>query len=191
MVIKHIYLLILGIITILSNALSPYQKLNAQETDTSLHINSEYSQFLYLPESQFVVNPFPNYIVSLVQPLDSISSPKNILQIKYDNLETDIVLARDWSTITIHEYIDGVSYKMPFSADVEWYLNKYNERKSYLKLIEIMQKESKDGSSKRKGQMMEVVGMVPASFIVLIMPVIHQQHQQKVLYLLEENMLIL
>ncbi|OUW80361.1 MAG: cell surface protein SprA, partial [bacterium TMED217] len=159
MVIKHIYLLILGIITILSNALSPYQKLNAQETDTSLHINSEYSQFLYLPESQFVVNPFPNYIMSLVQPLDSISSPKNILQIKYDNLETDIVLARDWSTITIHEYIDGISYKMPFSADVEWYLNKYNERKSYLKLIEIMQKESKDGSSKRKGQMMEVVGM--------------------------------
>ncbi|MCH2508143.1 MAG: cell surface protein SprA [Dehalococcoidia bacterium] len=48
---------------------------------------------------------------------------------------------------------------MPFSSNVEWYLKKYNERKSYLKLIEIMQKDSKDGSSKRKGQMMEVVGV--------------------------------
>ena len=65
---------------------------------------------------------------------------------------------RDRSTITINEYIDGKAYRMPFRSDVEWYLRKYNERKSYQKLIEIMQKESKDGS-KRKGQMMEVVGM--------------------------------
>ena len=145
---------------ILSNALSPYQKLGAQEIDSLSHIDSiSFSQFFYLPESELVVNPFPNHIVNLVQPLDSTSRPKGILKIKYDNFQTDIVLAKDWSTITINEYIDGESYRIPFSADVEWYLKKYNERKSYLKFIEIMQKESLEGSSKRKGQMMEVVGM--------------------------------
>jgi len=118
-----------------------------------------YSQFLYLPASDFVVNPFPDHIINLVQPIDSTSNPKGILNIKYDSRETVIVLAKDWSAITINEYIDGKSYRMPFSSNVEWYLKKYNERKSYLKLIEIMQKDSKDGSSKRKGQMMEVVGV--------------------------------
>ena len=115
---------------ILSNALSPYQKLGAQEIDSLSHIDSiSFSQFLYLPESELVVNPFPNHIVNLVQPLDSISSPKGLLKIKYDNFQTEIALAKDWSTITINEYIDGKSYRIPFSADVEWYLKKYNERK--------------------------------------------------------------
>ena len=132
----------------------------AQETDSTFSSNSElYSQFLYLPASDFVVNPFPDHIINLVQPIDSTSNPKGILNIKYDSRETVIVLAKDWSAITINEYIDGKSYRMPFSSNVEWYLKKYNERKSYLKLIEIMQKDSKDGSSKRKGQMMEVVGV--------------------------------
>ena len=132
----------------------------AQEVDSTFYSDSElYSQFLYLPESDFVVNPFPDHITNLVQPIDSTSNPKGILNIKYDSRETEIVLAKDWSAITINEYIDGKSYRMPFSSNVEWYLKKYNERKSYLKLIEIMQKDSKDGSSKRKGQMMEVVGV--------------------------------
>ena len=132
----------------------------AQEIDSTFSSNSElYSQFLYHPASDFVVNPFPDHKINLVQPIDSTSNPKGILNIKYDSRETVIVLAKDWSAITINEYIDGKSYRMPFSSNVEWYLKKYNERKSYLKLIEIMQKDSKDGSSKRKGQMMEVVGV--------------------------------
>ena len=97
---------------ILSNALSPYHKLRAQEIEPLPQIDSiSYSLFLYLPQSDFVVNPFPNYIVNLVQPIDSISIPKGILKIKYDNFQTDIVLAKDWSTITINEYIDGESYR--------------------------------------------------------------------------------
>ena len=132
----------------------------AQEVDSTFYSDSElYSQFLYLPESDFIVNPFPDHIINLVQPIDSTSNPKGILNIKYDSREIEIVLAKDWSAITINEYIDGKSYRMPFSSNVEWYLKKYSERKSYLKLIEIMQKDSKDGSSKRKGQMMEVVGV--------------------------------
>ncbi len=131
----------------------------AQEVDSSLSKSIEFqSSYLYLPESDFVVNPFPTHLITLVQPIDSTSRPKGILDIKFDSRKTEIILAKDWSTITINEYIDGKAYRMPFRSDVEWYLRKYNERKSYQKLIEIMQKESKDGS-KRKGQMMEVVGM--------------------------------
>ena len=83
-----------------------------------------------------------SHLITLVQPIDSTSRPKGILDIKFDSRKTEIILAKDWSTITINEYIDGKAYRMPFRSDVEWYLRKYNERKSYQKLIEIMQKES-------------------------------------------------
>ena len=144
----------------MSNALSSYQVLRAQEIDSiAYHDPILPSQSLYIPVSEFVVNPFPDYSLNLIQPIDSASSPKGILTIKYDRLDTEVLLARDWSTITIKEYIDGRSYKVPFSSSVDWYLRQYNKRIRYIKLIEVMQKESKDGSSRRKGQMMEVVGM--------------------------------
>ena len=144
----------------MSNAIRPYLYLNAQVIEKPQFIESNQpSRFLYIPESEFVFNPFPNNILNLIQPLDSLSRAKGGLRIKYDDVKTKITLAKDWSTITITEYIDGSSYKMPFTADVEWYLKKYNERKSYSKFIELMQLEAKDGSSTRKGKKMEGVGV--------------------------------
>ncbi|MBT4927083.1 cell surface protein SprA, partial [bacterium] len=143
----------------MTNAIRPYQNIYAQGDSVTSLITKKHKLFLYIPESEFVVNPFPNHIFNLVQPLDSLSSAKGILNIKYDNLKTDIILAKDWSTITIKQYVDGSSYKIPFTADVEWYLRKYNERKSYAKFIQLVHQSTKDGTSKRKGQMMEVVGM--------------------------------
>ena len=144
----------------MSNAISPYHYLSAQGSESiSLNDQEQFSPFLYVPQSEFVVNPFPNYAKNLIQPLDSTSTVKGLFNIKYDNFKTKVTLAKDWSTITITENIDGVSFKIPFIADVEWYLQKYNQRQSYLKFIEIMQKSATDGSSKRKGQMMEVVGV--------------------------------
>ena len=144
----------------MSNAISPYHYLSAQGSESiSLNDQEQFSPFLYVPQSEFVVNPFPNYSNTLIQPLDSTSTVKGLFNIKYDDFRTKVTLAKDWSTITITENIDGVSFKIPFIADVEWYLQKYNQRQSYLKFIEIMQKSATDGSSKRKGQMMEVVGV--------------------------------
>ena len=122
----------------------------AQDIDSLAFNDSTLSlQSLYIPESEFVVNPFPRYIVNLIQPVDSISIPKGILTIKYDSQETEVLLARDWSTIIIKEYIDGRSYRIPFSSSVEWYLKKYNKRTRFLNLIVITQKESMEGSSRR------------------------------------------
>ena len=144
----------------MSNAISPYQYLSAQNKEIEkINIQTLPHLFLYTPQSEFVVNPFPKHLTTLTQPMDSMSHSKGVLNVKYDDLRTDIVLAKDWSTITISEHIDGISFKIPFTANVEWYLKKYNERKSYSKFIEVMQKSVKDGTSKRKGQMMEVVGV--------------------------------
>ena len=144
----------------MSNAISPYHYLSAQGSESiSLNDQAQFSPFLYVPQSEFVVNPFPNYTKNLIQPLDSTSTVKGLFNIKYDDFRTKVTLAKDWSTITITENIDGVSFKIPYIADVEWYLQKYNQRQSYLKFIEIMQKSATDGSSRRKGQMMEVVGV--------------------------------
>ena len=47
----------------MSNAISPYHYLSAQGSESiSLNDQEQYSPFLYVPQSEFVVNPFPNYI---------------------------------------------------------------------------------------------------------------------------------
>ena len=70
----------------MSNAISPYHYLSAQGSESiSLNGQEQFSPFLYIPQSEFVVNPFPNYTKNLIQPLDSTSTAKGLFDIKYDD----------------------------------------------------------------------------------------------------------
>ena len=113
-------------ILIASNALLLNQDVLAQNA-LNQEVNNQFipQKFLFIPQSEFVVNPFPNHIVSLVQPLDSLLQSKGLLNIKFDNKKTDIILSNDWSNITIVELIDGRSYRIPFSSNVDYYLKQY------------------------------------------------------------------
>ena len=115
--------------------------------------------FSYVPESDFVVNPFPRVNKTLVQPLDSLTQPIGLLSFPYQKKEVFIEVAWDWSWITVLEFADGEEPRMPFTADVEWYLDQLHKRNWYVKFLEIMHKEEKDGDRKRRGQMLEVVGV--------------------------------
>ena len=54
----------------MSNAISPYHYLSAQGSGSiSLNDQEQFSPSLYVPQSEFVVNPFPNYANNLIQPL--------------------------------------------------------------------------------------------------------------------------
>ena len=96
----------------MSNAIRPYLYLNAQVIEKPQFIESNQpSRFLYIPESEFVFNPFPNHILNLIQPLDSLSRAKGVLRIKYDDVKTKITLAKDWSTITITDTVESWAKK--------------------------------------------------------------------------------
>ena len=74
--------------------------------------------FSYVPESDFVVNPFPRVNKTLVQPLDSLTQPIGLLSFPYQKKEVIIEVAWDWSWITVLEFADGEEPRMPFTADV-------------------------------------------------------------------------
>ena len=74
----------MGIVLAMTNAIRPYQNIYAQGDSVTSLITEKYKLFLYIPESEFVVNPFPSHIFNLVQPLDSLSNAKSILNIKYE-----------------------------------------------------------------------------------------------------------
>ena len=75
----------------MSNAISPYHYLSAQGSESiSLNDQEQFSPFLYVPQSEFVVNPFPNYTNNLIQPLDSTSTVKGLFNIKYDDFKTKV-----------------------------------------------------------------------------------------------------
>ena len=113
----------------------------------------------YIPSSPLVINPFPEPKPSLVQPLDSMTTPRGLLKFPYESQRTIVELSWDWKTITISEKVDGTQIKMPFTASVEWYLEKFHQKAWYKKFLETMQKDSKGDSKRRRGQMLEVVGV--------------------------------
>ena len=132
----------------------------AQDSDSILTVES-YTILLpdYIPSSPYVINPFPQASLALVQPLDSILIPIGILKFPYESRKTDIELSWDWQTITISETVDGYQVQMPFTASVEWYLDKFHQQAWHKKFIETMQAEAKDDTRRRRGQMLEVVGV--------------------------------
>ena len=145
---------------LISNALSPYQKLIANNTESIQDFGSitDFTSYDQL-SSQFVFNPFPYKIPNLIQPIDSLSSPKGLINIKFDQDISEVIVSKDWNIISINKIIDGRSYKIPFSSTIDWYLKEFIEKSRYIKFTEVMHKEGRQSSSKRKGQMMEVVGV--------------------------------
>ena len=119
----------MGIFFLISNALSPYQNLIANDAKNidAFHLETDFFSYNQL-SSQFVFNPFPNKIPNLIQPVDSLFLPKGILNIKFDQEISEVIISKDWSNISIRKIIDGRSYKIPFSSSIDWYLEKFIEK---------------------------------------------------------------
>ena len=133
---------------------------SAQEVDSVAQAN--FPSALYteiISYSAFVVDPFPRSKLTLVQPIDSISVPLGLLTFPYENRKTEVKLSWDWSTITITEWVEGAMIRMPFSASVEWFIEKFHQRTWHNKFLESMQEDSKDDSRRKRGKMLEIVGM--------------------------------
>lgn len=111
----------------------------------------------YYQDSYIISDPFPSSKKTLVKPIDSLKTPIGLISLTYKKQEQIIQVSWDWSQITIKKIVDDYSF-LPFTTTVEWYLKALQKRSWHRKFIEIMQKKSKD-TSKRRGQMLEVVGV--------------------------------
>ena len=121
--------------------------------------SENFSMFRFSLQDNFIVNPFPTERTTLVQPLDSIANPLGIILFPDDNRKSIISLSQKWNNIIIMEEVDGNRFLIPFSADIEWYLITFRNISWHNQFINIMQKEFEDDSRRKRGQMIEVVGM--------------------------------
>ena len=132
----------------------------AQDDDTTAIVESNPVLLpAYIPSSPLVIDPFPRHAKTLVQPLDSISLPLGLVTFPFNRRKTDVELSWDWETITISETVDGEQIQMPFTASVQWYLDMFQQQAWHKKFLNTMQKDAKDDKKRRRGQMLEVVGM--------------------------------
>ena len=113
----------------------------------------------YVPTSPFVVNPFPTLPVTLIQPLDSMTTPIGIINFSLGLKKVDTRLSLDWSSITISETIEGNRIKIPFTSTVEWYLKILHQQEWHVKFLEVMRTSKKDNTRRGRGEMLEVVGV--------------------------------
>jgi len=131
----------------------------AQSLDSTR--SDDYSAHLarFVPSSPYVSNPFPKVFPFYALAYDSLTSPLGILNIKYDEYALSVELDRNWDTITVSEYVDGKQVRLPQTMSVEWYLEKMFYRNWYIKFIESIHDDKKGDDRKKRGQMIEVVGV--------------------------------
>ena len=122
--------------------------------------NTELSKiFNITPVSVFVYNPFPPRSISLIQPINIPLIPRGLFNFPINSKKEVIEVSWDWSSITIYELIENRRFQIPFTSNIEWYLENLQKQKWHAKFFEIMHKKSKDDSRRSRGKMLEVVGL--------------------------------
>lgn len=130
--------------------------LKSQSIDSTL--TQSYAEH-FIPQSRYVSNPFPKVFPQYALAYDSIHHPIGILNIKYNEYSLNVDLDEDWNTITFTEVIDGQQIRLPQTMPVDWYLKMMSHRNWYIKFIESIHDDKKGDSRKKRGQMIEVVGV--------------------------------
>ena len=116
-------------------------------------------QSYYWRSPRLIYSPFPTAPLSIVQPLDSVSTVKNIVNLNIGYKQLVITLSNDWGTINISELINGEERLYPFRSSLDWYVKQLHKQIWKNKYLEIMLKDSKDSDKRRSGQMLELVGV--------------------------------
>ena len=112
---------------------------------------------LYTHTSEWIVNPFDQ----IPQPLfgmDSVSSLRGVFDVRYDGFERWAEVSYDWSVIVIYEAHEGLLFKIPFAAPMDWYFQQRITQNRYANFYEVMKRESKE-KKKQRGQKIEVFGL--------------------------------
>ena len=84
-----------------------------------------------------------------MQPLDSVSTVKNIVNLNIGYKQLVITLSNDWETINISESINGEERLYPFRSSLDWYVKQLYKQTWKNKYLEIMLKDSKDVDKKK------------------------------------------
>ena len=82
--------------------------------------NNLQSDYWRAPELLF--NPFPTAPLSIVQPLDSSGTIKNLVNLNLGFKQLVLTLSNDWETINISESINGEERLYPFRSSLDWYI---------------------------------------------------------------------
>ena len=114
---------------------------------------------IIIPSPPSVVDPFPRLSSLFVISNDSVRTYKGLLRYNYGQKKTEIVLTRDWSVITISEYVNGERLKIPYTSTVDWYVSMMRQQKWHQKFFDIMNTTQKSQNRRGRGQMLEVVGL--------------------------------
>jgi len=125
---------------------------------------------LDLPEnwystSRYVIRPFKQQVFILSAPQDSTQyQNRNLIKLPFIVIY-NTKISRDWSTIEITGKVQGRSYSTPFTAPLEWYVNKKIQLNRKMALIKAINDTSKAIASQsqflldNRGRGIEVIGM--------------------------------
>lgn len=124
----------------------------------SLQLGSPNPDRLFF-SSPFVVNPFPESPVFGL-PGDSLSMYRGFLEKKYFQPQQIIFIDDDWKYIIIYEILNDQHLKIPFTAPLDWYIERkmyFNSRSYFLEKLPLSKK--RDVVESQRAKSLEIVGV--------------------------------
>lgn len=108
--------------------------------------------------SLWAVNPFEDQLMFMFS-LDTITTPRRLLQLKDDHKENWTEIEEDWSLMTFYEAHNGAFLRVPFSAPVEWYFQERLERNRILSFLGLKDQAEEETQARARRGAFELVGV--------------------------------
>jgi len=122
-----------------------------------ISIQNSYS-FVNKTGSPLIVNPFEERFLSMFY-IDSVTALRGIFQIDHEDKEQWTEISENWSVITFYEAVNGIFFKVPFTAPVDWYFPQRIKQERMSNFSRLTKPVSEDQRQQARSGALELVGV--------------------------------
>ena len=126
----------------------------AQQED-SLYFNQPLTPKI---QSPWMVNPFEDLPYRSLFSMDSVSSLRGVLKVRFEHADSWTEFSSDGQTIFLYESVYDRYYRLPFQASLDWYVNEQLQRRRIKNFVTV-RKPGQEAALTRGGEGVELVAV--------------------------------
>ena len=109
-------------------------------------------------QSQWMVSPFEDLPYRSLFSMDSVSSLRGVLKVRFEHVDRWTEFTSDGQTIFLYESVYDRYFRLPFQAPLDWYVNEQLRRRRINNFV-IVRKLDQEAGPTRGGEGVELVAV--------------------------------
>ena len=109
-------------------------------------------------QSPWMVSPFEDLPYRSLFSMDSVSSLRGVLKVRFEHADRWTEFSSDGQTILLYESVYDRYFRLPFQAPLEWYVNEQLRRRRIKNFVTVRKTEQEAGPT-RGGEGLELVAV--------------------------------